>query len=212
MPSSLATRRPDHVRCVFTATALLAAGIGCTSAANATVLVNYQGSPGPYAFQAGSCAQGNTPATVASGVAASNLIVSLNCRGDATSSAIGLGVQANNTAITATIGFGSARGTISDFSFSEFNNEVDLGDSFELLGQLNNRPAIDLGNFTGAARTTSNFDIGVDATLNPTDTYTFTIESTSGGVYTTFYGFENVSINGAWRSRNLRRSCSSRPA
>lgn len=175
----------------------MAAALATVNPAQANVLVAYPASPGAFQNMVGTCATGNAPTTVAAGVVASNLFVSKNCR-DLGNNVFGvnINVQAHNTDLTATVGFGAGSGEISNFTFSEYNNDSAPGDQFELLGHVNNNTATVLGTFRDPAQSTSNYNFTVNQVLSPNDTYTFTIESLSGGVYTAQYFFENVQVLG----------------
>ena len=179
------------------------AAMGFPPEALATELVGYVGAPSEFSGIGGTCGVGATAGTVSYGVTASNLVISSDCTGSDKLGNIG---SAGTAKITNSIGFGSSTGTISSFSFSEYNNDCEnggyvycnTGANFELLGQLNGGASSVLGTFDGGAPyTTVLYDFSLNISLKAGDNYTFTIENTSPAVVgTAQYGFGNIQVGG----------------
>jgi hypothetical protein len=177
--------------------------MGLASTASATELVGYVGASGPYSGIGGACGVGASPDTLSYGVTASNLVISHDCTGADKLGNIG---SAGNVQITNSIGFGSSTGTISSFSFNEYNNDCEnggyvycnTGANFELLGQLNGGATSVLATFDGGAPYTNVlYNFSLNLSLGAGDTYTFTIENTGPAVVgTAQYGFGNIQVAG----------------
>jgi hypothetical protein len=177
--------------------------MGLRLTAFATELVGYAGASSEFSGIGGACGVGASPDTVSFGVTASNLVIASDCTGSDKLGNIG---GAGTARITDSISFGSSTGTISSFTFNEYNNDCEnggnvychTGANFELLGQLNGGTASVLGTFDGGSPyTTIPYDFLLNINLAAGDTYSFTIENTSGAVVgTAQYGFGDIQVGG----------------